>query len=494
VRTYPFSALTLPALPAKPRRTAVTAVLDKGASPRELADLVAVAGDWIDVLKMGWGTARMQPVEIVREKVAVLAAADVRACTGGTFLEVALAQDRVDECLDEAARLGFPMVEVSNGVHPMSAEQKLALIGRARERGFRVLSEVGKKDAESDAQLTLMERVSAVQAELAAGSEKVILEARESGTMGIFDRNGKPLEELIHRIVEQVGVESILFEAPRKEQQVWLIRQFGPAVNLANIPPADALSVATLRTGLRADTFRDFQMPGVPVFLELGVNGALQARQRGGVVVMIDALRASATIVTALSMGMAAVVPAVSVEQCRGDVTAGERGGRKLPTLDHGNSPTELLAQGARYAGKTLGLTTTNGIDCLTTASCPATLVLVGTTINARAVAARALAMARERGAPITLLMAGRNNQPCLEDELAAAEILGRLGPAVRVQGAVPRRSNALEADFFAGDSGRNLAGLGYSDDVRFCAELDTFDAVPVFRDGVLTLSPGNGA
>ncbi len=487
MRNYPFSCLSLPPLPQKPRRTGVTAVLDKGWAPRQLADLTAVAGDWIDVVKLGWGTSRVQPVEVLREKLSVLAAAEVRACTGGTFLEVALAQGRVDECLEEAARLGFPMVEVSNGVHPMDQSEKLDLIRRARGRGFVVWSEVGKKDVESDARLTILERVASVRDELLAGSEKVILEARESGTIGIFDKNGKPMEELIHRIVEEVGVESLVFEAPRKEQQVWMIRQFGAAVNLGNVAPEDAISLATLRTGLRGDTFRDFQLQGVPVHLELGVSGAIEARRRGGVVVLIDALRASATIVTALAMGMAAVVPAVSVEQCRGDVTAGERGGRKLPTLDHGNSPTELLSKGAAYAGQTLGLTTTNCTECLFAACGPNGVLLIGTTLNARAVAARALAVAKARQLPITLLMAGRNNAASIEDELAAAEILAALGPAVRVQGPVPRASSALEADFFAGDAGRNLVSLGYAADVRFCAQLDRFQVVPIFRDGVLT-------
>jgi 2-phosphosulfolactate phosphatase len=112
--------------------------------------------------------------------------------------------------------------------------------------------------------------------------------------------------------------------------------------------------------------------------------------------------------------------------------------------------------------------------------------VLVGSTVNASAVAARAMEIAKAQKCPITLLMAGRNNQPCIEDELAAGEILTRLGAGAHIQGSVPRTSSALEGDFFAGDSGRNLANLGYADDVRFCAQLDRFDVVPVLREGIL--------
>ena len=488
--TFAFSDLHLPSLAARPRHTGLTSVLDKGAAPRQLADLVGVAGEWIDVVKFGWGTARMQPRELVQEKVRILTAAGIRACTGGTLLEVALAQGKVEACLAEARALGFPMVEVSNGVHPMSPEQKLELIRTARGAGLIVWSEVGKKDVEADARLSILDRIAAVRAELAAGSEKVILEARESGTVGVFDRDGKPIEEIIERIDEEIGTASIIFEAPRKEQQVWMIRRFGGGVNLGNIPLEEAISLATLRSGLRGDTFPDFQLKGIPAFLELGVHGAVRSRQRGGVVVLIDALRASATMITALAMGMSQVLPVTSVEACNGDVTAGERGGRKLPTLDHGNSPTELLACKDSYAGKSLGLTTTNGTECLLAATSDATTVLVGSTLNARAVAGAALRLAKERGLPISILMAGRNNQACVEDELAAGVILGQLGAEVHLQGSAPRTSSALEADFFASDAGQNLASLGYSDDVRFCAQVDRFDVVPVYRDGRVIL-PG---
>jgi 2-phosphosulfolactate phosphatase len=484
--TCAFSDLQLPALPTRPRQVGLTSVLDKGAAARQLDDLIAVAGQWIDVVKFGWGTARMQPREQVQEKVRLLTAAGIRACTGGTLLEVALAQGKIDACLAEARALGFPMVEVSNGVHPMSQERKLELIRRARDAGFRVWSEVGKKDVEADARLSTMDRIAAVRAELAAGSDKVILEARESGTVGVFDREGKPIEEIIERIDQEVGISSVVFEAPKKEQQVWMIRRFGAEVNLGNIALEEAISLATLRTGLRGDTFGDFQLKGVLAFLELGVNGAIRARQRGGVVILIDALRASATMITALAMGMSQVRPVTSVEACVGDVTAGERGGRKLPTMDHGNSPTELLAHQEAYAGKSLGLTTTNGTECLLAASGDETVVLVGSTLNARAVADAALRLAKAQERPISLLMAGRNNQHCIEDELAAAEILLRLGVEVRVQGPAPSISRALEADFFASDAGRNLTSLSYSDDVRFCAQTDRFDVVPVFRDGMV--------
>jgi len=479
---HPFAAIEYPGIPAKPRATAVTSVLDKGLGPGEVRDHVAIAGEWIDVVKLGWATARLTPGAALREKIDLYRAAGIRVCSGGTFLEIALAQNRVRELLDGARDLGLAMIEVSNGVHPMSEEDKLGLIAQARSAGFTVWSEVGKKDPDEDARIGIDDRVAAIARELEAGADKVILEARESGTVGIYDRAGAPAVEMIQRIVERVGADRLVFEAPRKEQQLWMVRVLGPEVNLGNVAPEEALSLATLRTGLRGDTFREMHLHGLEIFLGLGIHGALEARARGGVIVMIDALRASATMIAALEMGMAAVKPVASPEECIGEVTAGERGGRKLPNCRHNNSPLELMRQS--YAGKTLVLTSTNGIECLLSAAGPASTVLVGSTTNRRAVARAAGRLARKRGVPITLLMAGRNNQYAVEDALAAGEIARAL-PEARVHGELPS-SAALEADFCASDSGRNLIALGYADDVRYCAQLDRSEVVPVLMKGQL--------
>jgi phosphosulfolactate synthase (CoM biosynthesis protein A)/phosphosulfolactate phosphohydrolase-like enzyme len=479
---HPFGAIDYPRIPAKPRAAAVSSVLDGGLGPAEARDRVAIAGEWIDVVKLGWATARLTPTATLRKKIDIYRSADIHVCSGGTFLEIALAQNRVREFLDGARDLGLTMVEVSNGVHPMSEKEKLGLIARARSAGFSVWSEVGKKDPEEDARIGIDERCAAIERELEAGAEKVILEARESGTVGIYDRSGKPAVEMIRNILERISRERLVFEAPRKEQQLWMVRVLGPHVNLGNVAPEEALALATLRTGLRGDTFREMHLRGLEIFLGQGVHGALEARARGGVIVMIDALRASATMIAALENGMAAIRPVASPEECVGEVTAGERGGRKLPNCRHGSSPTELMRY--NYKGKTLVITSTNGVECLLSAAGPNSTVLVGSTLNRRAVAGAAGRLARSRGVPITLLMAGRNNQYAIEDALAAGEIARAL-PEAQVHGELPS-SATLEADFFASPSGRSLCALGYGDDVRFCAQLDRCDVVPILMQGQL--------
>ncbi len=483
MNAHPFDAIRCPSLGEKPRAVGLTSVLDKGLGAGEAADLAATAGAWIDVVKLGWGTSRLTPGEVLERKLKIYREAAIAPCTGGTFLELAHVQGQIEVFLAAARRVGFEIVEVSNGVLPLAEQQKLELIRRVREVGLRVYSEVGKKDADEDALLSDDDRIHAIEQELDAGAERVILEARESGTIGIYDRNGKPVEGLLRKIVERVGLERVIFEAPRKEQQVWMIRAFGPAVNLGNVPAAEALPLATLRTGLRGDTFADVHLSPLEVYGEVGLRGALAARTRGGVIVLVDALRASATIAAALAMGMAAVKPVATPAECVGEVTAGERDGRKLAHVRYGNSPTELMR--ADHRGKTLVLTTTNGVECLLAAAGPGSTVLICTSLNHSAVARAAMRFARERQCPSTLLMAGRRNREIIEDSLAAACILQALKPAAYHGKTLPPTDD-LERQFREGDTGRNLIALGYGEDVGFCARIDVFDVVPVWRDGLL--------
>ena len=100
--------------------------------------------------------------------------------------------------------------------------------------------------------------------ELEAGAWKVITEAREGGTAGIFDSSGGMKTELIGEIAEAVGIENVVFEAPTKAAQVWFIKQFGPQVNLGNIPPDEVIPLETLRLGLRGDTLKEVLLGGEP--------------------------------------------------------------------------------------------------------------------------------------------------------------------------------------------------------------------------------------
>lgn len=244
------SFLSLPERSAKPRTDGITHVLDKGRTLASIESTLAETAAHIDIWKFGWGTAYLDTRLV--DKLALLDQAGIRACLGGTLLEIAWTQGRDQQCLDWAAAVGFDSVEVSRGIAPMSPNEKHELMDRAA-RQFVVLSEVGSKDPEKA--LTPQQWTEEVTGDLEAGARWVITEGRESGTVGIYRADGSVREDIVAAAVRGGGLDRLLFEAPRKDQQAWFIRAFGTQVNLANIAVDEALALETLRLGLRADTY-----------------------------------------------------------------------------------------------------------------------------------------------------------------------------------------------------------------------------------------------
>ena len=228
----------------------LTHVIDKGLGPRAWEDLLETSGDYISIVKLGWGTAYVTPnlkrkLEVLKEKPVVI---------GGTFLEAVIAQDRIDEYKQWITELGIKHVEISDGVIELERERKLELIADFAA-DFTVLSEVGSKDAEVNFAPYLW--VEWIREELEAGAWKVITEGRESGTAGIYRPTGEMRTGLVDEIVHEIPVESLIFEAPAKSSQAWFIRKFGASVNLGNIAPDEVIPLETLRLGLRGDTLRE---------------------------------------------------------------------------------------------------------------------------------------------------------------------------------------------------------------------------------------------
>ncbi len=217
--------------------------------PATAAGVLATGARYVDVWKVGWGTAYVDPG--LTAKLRLLADARVAACLGGTLLEIAWAQGRVQDCLDWADDVGFGYVEVSRGTVPMSLSDKHDLIDLAAGR-FAVLSEVGSKDP-GELRTPAQWRAES-QADLAAGARLVVTEGRASGTVGTFDAAGRVREDVVAAVVDGIGLEHVIFEAPRPEQQAWFVRRFGPEVNLGNIGPDQLMGLETLRLGLRSDT------------------------------------------------------------------------------------------------------------------------------------------------------------------------------------------------------------------------------------------------
>jgi phosphosulfolactate synthase len=242
--------LELPSRSAKPREQGITHVLDRGLSLAEVDGLIEVAGGSVDLVKLGWGTALV--TENLVAKVRRYRQHGIPVVLGGSLTELAIAQDRLDELVAWVKQLGLEHFEISDGTIALLHEHKLQLISRLANE-FIVLSEVGSKD-DTGAITPPYLWVEQMRDELAAGAWKVIAEGREAGTAGIFRPTGEVREGLINEIVHEIDPGSILFDAPRKDQQVWFVRRFGTEVNLGNVPAGEVLALETLRLGLRSDT------------------------------------------------------------------------------------------------------------------------------------------------------------------------------------------------------------------------------------------------
>lgn len=243
----------LPNRPKKPRFSGVTMVMDKGLSLNETANFIEKAGEYTDLVKLGFGTSVFTPK--LKEKIKLYKAAGIIPYLGGTLFEAYAVRNMIDEYLTYVDSLGLEMCEISDGSMVMEHETKLECI-RQFAQHFWVVSEVGSK--QKDVVIADEKWVEMMMLELNAGSWKVIAEARESGNTGIYNSDASANEGLINSIVKNMDANDILWEAPIKAQQVWFIKQYGPNVNLGNICPDELISLECLRQGLRGDTFNDF--------------------------------------------------------------------------------------------------------------------------------------------------------------------------------------------------------------------------------------------
>ncbi len=243
----------IPERTERPRASGITMVMDKGIGMNQAEDLVDMAGDLIDLLKLGFGTSYIN--RHIKKKIALYKKHGIHVYPGGTLFEAFAIRGQFDDYRRFLDKMGFDAAEVSDGSMELDHDKKCEYI-RLLSKDFLVVSEVGSKIA--GLEIPIPQWVSQMKSELEAGSFKVIAEARESGTVGIYDVHGKANFELISEISNHLPLNDILWEAPQKSQQVWFIKHFGANVNLGNIAPAEIIPLETLRLGLRGDTFMHF--------------------------------------------------------------------------------------------------------------------------------------------------------------------------------------------------------------------------------------------
>jgi phosphosulfolactate synthase len=248
-----FGLKNIPERSQKPRNRGLCMVMDKGLSIREVEDFLEVASSYTDIVKLGFGTGILTPKLDVKLKL--YRDAGIPVYFGGTLFEAYLVRNQLDDYRRLLEKTGITYVEVSDGSLEIPHDEKCEIIADLA-KNYTVLSEVGSKDA--DKIIPPYEWIEQMEAELAAGAWKVIGEARESGTVGIFRNTGEVRSGLVAEIIRKIPINDIIWEAPQKSQQVWFLQLHGSDVNLGNIAPNEVIPLETLRLGLRGDSFHFF--------------------------------------------------------------------------------------------------------------------------------------------------------------------------------------------------------------------------------------------
>ncbi len=243
----------IPERTVKPRSNGMTMVMDKGLSSREVENFIEVAGPYVDIVKLGWSTSFVTP--ILDKKLAIYREAGIPVYFGGTLFEAFLIRDQYEDYKRVLDKYKMEWAEISDGSISLEHSKKCELI-RDLKQHVKVVSEVGSKDAANI--MAPYQWIELMTAELEAGSQYVIAEARESGNIGIYRDSGEVRQGLVQELLTKIPSEKILWEAPQKAQQTWFIKLLGSNVNLGNIPPNEVIPLETLRLGLRSDTFHHF--------------------------------------------------------------------------------------------------------------------------------------------------------------------------------------------------------------------------------------------
>ena len=248
-----FNFKNIPERTKKARDEGITMVIDKGSSIQQCKDLIESSAKYIDFVKFGWTTSNF--TEDLKKKIKLFKEADIHVYFGGTLFEAFAIRDQFEDYIDILKEYNLKYAEVSDGSISISHKKKCEYIEKLSKH-VTVLSEVGSKDEKKI--IPPYKWIRQMRAELNAGSWKVIGEARESGSVGLFRSSGEVRQGLVEEILTEIPKEKIIWEAPLKAQQVWFVKLLGQNVNLGNISGNEVISVETIRVGLRGDTFNEF--------------------------------------------------------------------------------------------------------------------------------------------------------------------------------------------------------------------------------------------
>ena len=253
-----FKLSKIPARVQRPRTNGLTVISDKGLSIDGTKNLLSVAGPYIDMVKLAFGTAMV--TSFLEEKIAIYQSNQIPVFFGGLLFEAFVIRDQVGDFIKLAETYKVDYIEVSDGAIDITHEQKCDYIRRLSKTAT-VISEVGSGDKDRVHITPPYRWIEIMKAELDAGSRYIIAESKESGTAGIYRDSGEVREGLVEEILNKIAAENIIWEAPKKDQQLYFIKLLGCNANLANVPPAEVIALEAMRVGLRSDSF-DFFLTG----------------------------------------------------------------------------------------------------------------------------------------------------------------------------------------------------------------------------------------
>jgi phosphosulfolactate synthase len=242
--------LTLPERTSGNRTFGLTSVIDFGTPIGELKNILADYSDFIDIAKIGIGSAYVTPN--LREKVNLYKEYQIKPYCGGTLFEKCYYQNKIPEYLASLKSLGIEWLEISNGTLDIPLQERLELISHIKN-DFHVIAEVGSKD--SSIEMSITDWKKEMEQLLNAGCEYVITEGRDSGTSGIYEKCGTVKSNLVQELLKDLDARRIIFEAPSAKHQMYFIKEIGPNVNLGNVKLHDVLVLESQRHGLRSETF-----------------------------------------------------------------------------------------------------------------------------------------------------------------------------------------------------------------------------------------------
>jgi phosphosulfolactate synthase len=250
-----FNLDQIPERTKKPRTSGITMVTDKGLSAGETANFLSIAAPHVDIVKFAFGT----PVVTTNldEKIKIYKDYNIPVYLGGLLFEAFIIRNQFDDYIRVIENYGINYMEVSDGSINITHAEKCGYIEKLTKYGV-VMGEIGSKDKDREHITPPYKWIQLIEEELAAGASYIIAESRESGTVGIYRDSGEVREGLVQEILTRIPAEKIIWEAPKKDQQLYFLELIGCNANLGNILPQEVISLEAMRVGLRADSFHFF--------------------------------------------------------------------------------------------------------------------------------------------------------------------------------------------------------------------------------------------